>query len=552
MLKDSDFQKLLDEVMPIYREIETLLINDIARMLVDGEIQGGSTDWYIRKLQEMGALDQKTLRRISRLTKLSESRIHNVIETAVSKSLDMGTFVKAYEMGLVLEDARKLNLKPVINDISRELNGELKVFITNAIEGKNKDFAKIVTQAYVEQSVGAYSYDQSITRAVKNLSEKGITTATYMREGKPVEYSLEAVVRRYVMTNIGQSANKANEVMAEHLETETFYVSQHLGARDKGTGHQNHANWQGKVYTKEELGTVCGLGKVDGISGVNCRHIYYAYIEGVSVPPDERINEVDNAVVYAQEQKQRMYERGVREAKRRISALKELYTDDMSIEDKERLDNEVRGSKKLLKNRLDKLDAYFKNNDNLTRDYSRERIVEPKKTKVPDNLAYSNVTQEWLDNVDPNRVGSVIENDYVNVNGETYTNQNAHLDMDFGSEEIKNADWLKSTFNEDVRLVPRPSVNGQTLSSSDYIFMGENWDLKSIKGSGKDVVRDRVRKGKQQANNFVIDITDETKLSVANLDNQTKNLFTSFNTQFVETAILKKGDELIAIYKRKR
>ena len=45
---------------------------------------------------------------------------------------------------------------------------------------------------------------------------------------------------------------------------------------------QTHAVWQGKVYTDEELVSVCGLGEVTGLLGANCYHNYYMFFEGVS------------------------------------------------------------------------------------------------------------------------------------------------------------------------------------------------------------------------------------------------------------------------------
>ena len=35
----------------------------------------------------------------------------------------------------------------------------------------------------------------------------------------------------------------------EDLDTDLVEVSAHQGARDKGTGFENHKKWQGKVYS---------------------------------------------------------------------------------------------------------------------------------------------------------------------------------------------------------------------------------------------------------------------------------------------------------------
>ena len=78
------------------------------------------------------------------------------------------------------------------------------------------------------------------------------------------------------MTGISQLTGKISEINAEKLGTEHFEVAWHSGARP------THAVWQGKVWTKEQLTTVCGLGSVTGILGANCYHEYYPFIPGIS------------------------------------------------------------------------------------------------------------------------------------------------------------------------------------------------------------------------------------------------------------------------------
>lgn len=78
------------------------------------------------------------------------------------------------------------------------------------------------------------------------------------------------------MTGVSQVTAKVNEDNAKALGTEHFEVSYHIGARP------SHQEWQGKVYTKEELTTVCGLGSVTGLCGANCYHDYYPFVPGIS------------------------------------------------------------------------------------------------------------------------------------------------------------------------------------------------------------------------------------------------------------------------------
>ena len=78
-----------------------------------------------------------------------------------------------------------------------------------------------------------------------------------------------------ILTSINQTAANQTLSNAEELGVEKFEVTAHIGARPE------HEAWQGKIYTKQQLYTVCELGSVTGLCGINCRHSFYPYFEGM-------------------------------------------------------------------------------------------------------------------------------------------------------------------------------------------------------------------------------------------------------------------------------
>ncbi len=58
------------------------------------------------------------------------------------------------------------------------------------------------------------------------------------------------------------------------MGVEKFEVSAHIGSRPE------HEQWQGKIFTKKGLYSICGLGSTTGLCGINCRHSFYPYFEG--------------------------------------------------------------------------------------------------------------------------------------------------------------------------------------------------------------------------------------------------------------------------------
>ena len=142
---------------------------------------------------------------------------------------------------------------------------------------------------------------------------------------------IDVAVRRAVLTGLNQLTGQVQEANAEKLGAEKFEVTWHSTARP------THQPWQGRVYTKEELVSVCGLGEVDGLKGANCRHDYFPFIEGISerVYTDEQLEEMNRKenekkayggkeyTAYEATQRQRYLETAIRAQRQKIKLLQE-------------------------------------------------------------------------------------------------------------------------------------------------------------------------------------------------------------------------------------
>lgn len=122
-----------------------------------------------------------------------------------------------------------------------------------------------------------------------------------------------------------------------------------LGARDKpgASPWSSHKEWQGKVYYQSESGEpdplglyddlveTTGYGYVDGLTGANCRHHKYPFVQGVSerTYTDEQLKHIDDGLgctfdgktytAYEATQMQRRIERQIRAQKKLRNAYKE-------------------------------------------------------------------------------------------------------------------------------------------------------------------------------------------------------------------------------------
>lgn len=211
-----------------------------------------------------------------------------------------------------------------------------------------KAYQWALDMAESEVMSGAISYDQAITRAVKQLASGGLTTpeikrARYENNGRVRYDQIDVAARRAVMTGVNQTCLRYSEQAVDRLQTDLVEVSAHAGARNTGSGPENHSSWQGKIYHWSRDGKpnrtrypdfekATGYGRGEGLGGWNCRHTYYPYIDGVMerTYTDKQLETIDRKPFVYQDrlydqyqatQKQREIERAIRKQKRIINSM---------------------------------------------------------------------------------------------------------------------------------------------------------------------------------------------------------------------------------------
>ena len=200
-------------------------------------------------------------------------------------------------------------------------------------------------------------------RGVSKLANSGLETIDYISGTKT---TIDAALRRHIVSQANQARNRLLMQRMDEWEWDLVFVDAHFGARP------THALWQGKVYSRSGRSTEypplvesTGYGTVTGLCGANCYHSMAPYVPGLSQLPDtdfadqEKLVGMTSDEYYAATQKQRRYERYIRNKKREIVSFQEAGLDAT----KQRLQ---------LGTAQDKLRQWVADN-HLRRDYQRER-----------------------------------------------------------------------------------------------------------------------------------------------------------------------------------
>ena len=366
------FDKLLKPLIDIYDEIELDLIRNVLVRLETYKSVQGSLDWYLEKLADMGALDRDNLKVIKKNKKQIEKVLKNIVTESGTHVEDLDTLNSYFEQGLINVNPKDLfksvAINNIINEALKDTESIMRLIDTKAIESTKESYMKILNKTYIETASGVKTYTESIRDGIKEFAKEGIKAATY-ESGKTI--SIEAVVRRDVVTRMNKVNGDAELEHAKQMGTNLVYVDQHLGARVRTKYMKNdyeaHAEWQGKKYMLEgssekypNFYETTGYGEMLGLKGINCYHNFRPTWEWEEADPV--IDEVVNAKAYARRQKQRAYERKIRQLKR-----ERLTSKDIDPEEYEKVSHKY-------KNVTDEFDKWLKENK-LTRDYNREYVV---------------------------------------------------------------------------------------------------------------------------------------------------------------------------------
>ena len=334
MLTADQFDTLTDPIVALYNEYETSIITDIARRL--GNLDFSSAAWQVQRLTESGALYKDVLSQLAKQTGKSEATLREIFKKAGVKAIAFDDKIyKAAGLNPIPLNLSPAMLKALTAGLSKT-NGILSnLTMTTAISAQ-KAFIGAADMAYLQVSTGAMSYDQAIRMAVKKMAADGLSVVDYASGHQD---KIDVAMRRTVLTGVGQTAAELQMQRAEEMGSDLVQVSAHVGARNTGTGPENHESWQGKVFSRSgkskkypDFEKVTGYGTGEGLGGWNCRHSFFPFFEGLSENAYSRddLKEMKKETVtyndkemsnYDGTQYQRAIERKIRFWKRQAAAL---------------------------------------------------------------------------------------------------------------------------------------------------------------------------------------------------------------------------------------
>lgn len=343
----QNYEPDVTQLLGLYQQLEDDIVADMVRRMLKMGFVSESTAYQAEVLQFAGILYEDILQMIADRTDASVAQVRALFEDAGVKTVDIDNDTHEAAGEVPVDIRQDAGMKQVLEAGYRKTLGTMRNLVSTTANTTQTAFLQACDRAYMQVSSGAFSYQDAIRMAVRNLADGG----AYVTYPTGHQDRIDVAVRRCVLTGVGQTAAAVAKKRAEDSGCRYMELTAHGGARPE------HARWQGqlvqiqgkrtrkiidglKVFTLEEI----GYGDGRGFKGWNCRHNWHPYYPGLSTPnytPEEIARLDEKSISYNGEkyteyeisQMQRKGERKVRALKRRAAALDEAAknTDDPAL-----------------------------------------------------------------------------------------------------------------------------------------------------------------------------------------------------------------------------
>lgn len=335
-----------------YRTLEQEIMSDIVRRIKKAGKITSTADWQLNRLIFLGKSSEDLKKLVASAVQFDDAEVEKLYQAVIEEEYTV--YRKQYEeiTKEFIPYSENLWLQQITEAMIRQTKGDL-INITRSMgfmlkQGAYTPLSAIyddyLDQAIVDITSGALDYNTVIRRVVGEMTRSGLRT-DHAFSTNPTDYTgidypsgwhnrIDVAARRAILTGVSQLTDQITRKNAEILGVDRFEVSWHVGARPE------HAEWQGKVYTMDQLEDICGLGTGAGLLGWNCRHSYYLFFPGSERQyTDEWLEEQREAEAvkqsfrgreyntYEATQKQRRMETNMRAQRSKVRLLEEGEAD---------------------------------------------------------------------------------------------------------------------------------------------------------------------------------------------------------------------------------
>ncbi len=351
--------ELQEQVERIYVDMENELLLNIAKKLSTGkpmEIDkwdeengqpiygsGGVNEWQLERLKELNGLNEENAKIIAKYSGKTVKEVEEIfakaqeIGTEANKSI-LKSGIKAGILNEVNPRTEEEQVSGILSSAIQEVLTTFNKQNNSLLASAGSEYMDIINKVSTQVLAGTKTVEKAMQEAVSQLAEKGLTGFT-ARNG--AQWTPEAYTKMLIRSNVQNTINHIQDEQMALTGNDYWEISQHSDARPKCADDQGQifsisgntspiVDGRGKKI-KVRAWSSSSYGQPDGILGINCGHSRRAFVPNVSIHRDNPVSKAENDKAYIEKQRQRQYERTIRNKKREIAMLKQTKAEDSYI-----------------------------------------------------------------------------------------------------------------------------------------------------------------------------------------------------------------------------
>lgn len=354
MITPNKLEQMPFRTITYYEELQEWTIKQISERIARTLSVSGTTEYQIRRLQEIGLFDKDLKKKIAQITGLSEKEINKIFANGGKTNLiaDKSLFEQAGQEYVPF--SKSLEMQNITSIFAMKVNDELKnITETMAFKSSEKMLnGNIPVQQYFVDALdlqfnavqsGLSTYDDAIKNVVQDMTQSGVRIVDYESGATNM---IDVVVRRSILGGLKDMTNKQAETNAEIVGTTCFEITWHGGHRPSHRWGGRRFDTTGVYYlTEEKLYERYAdpkTGEVGTLEDYNCYHEKLAvFPDSPPIWTDEQLAKFEEQekqtteyegkeyTPYEARQKQRQLERTMRKV--RLEAVGYKAQDNMKM-----------------------------------------------------------------------------------------------------------------------------------------------------------------------------------------------------------------------------
>ncbi len=355
-------------VVEIYQALEEEIFLMVANRLKTNPKHGKDyvLEWQVDKMQQLRMFNQATIKSLSKATGIAEKEIKRIIAdvghgtiAGVDKELNRvyPTLPPPSHIDAILATYVQQTFRELDNFVNQTL------ITTNYGEGTaTRMYRKIVEETTGKVLAGTTTVNKAVAETVIKWSEKGIETSFIDKGGHT--WNLENYARTVIRSTTNRTYNELRMSRMQEYGVDLVLVSSIMDAREICSEIQGKVASMSNPSSNPKYPSIYdyGYGTPGGIRGINCRHQFFPFIDGINENNQPQYDLDEVAKKREISQKQRYYERQIRKAKQSLNLAKVVGDEDTILK-----------YKRLVRNRQAKVRKFVAEHG-LPRKYDREQI----------------------------------------------------------------------------------------------------------------------------------------------------------------------------------